>query len=56
VTAALKKSLADKSLQDKLVAQGSVMLGGTAKEYADYMKAEGVRWANVIKETGAKVE
>ncbi|MEJ8850085.1 tripartite tricarboxylate transporter substrate binding protein [Variovorax rhizosphaerae] len=56
VTAALKKTLADKSLQERLTAQGSVVLGGSAKEYADYMKLEGDRWARVIRETGAKVE
>ncbi|MEJ8816142.1 tripartite tricarboxylate transporter substrate binding protein [Variovorax ureilyticus] len=56
VSAALKKALANKALQDKLAAQGSVVLGGTAKEYADYMKLEGERWTKVIKETGAKVE
>lgn len=53
---ALQKSLADPALRDRLTAQGSVILGGTQKQYVDYMKSEGARWANVVRETGAKVE
>lgn len=53
---ALQKSLADPTLRDRLTAQGSVMLGGTQKQYVDYMKSEGARWATVVRETGAKVE
>lgn len=56
LTDALKKALADKGLQERLTAQGSIILGGTPKEYADYMKVEGERWAKVIKDTGAKLE
>ncbi len=28
------------------------MLGGTQKQYVDYMKTEGARWAKVVRETG----
>jgi tripartite-type tricarboxylate transporter receptor subunit TctC len=54
--AALQKALKDPGLRDRLSAQGSIVLGGTQKEYADYMKAEGERWAKVIKDTGAKAD
>lgn len=53
---ALQKTLADAGLRERLTAQGSVMLGGTQKQYVDYMKAEGARWAAVVRETGAKAE
>lgn len=53
---ALQKTLKDQGLRDRLAAQGSIVLGGSAKEYADYMKAEGDRWTKVIKETGAKAD
>ncbi len=53
---ALQRTLKDQGLNERLTAQGSVVLGGTQKEYVDYMKQEGARWASVIKETGAKVE
>lgn len=56
VSVALKKTLADKPTQDRLTAQGSVVLGGSTGEYLDYMKVEGDRWARVIKDTGAKVD
>ena len=45
VQKALQKTLADAALRERLTAQGSVMLGGTSKQYIDYMKAEGARWA-----------
>ncbi|WP_189688311.1 Bug family tripartite tricarboxylate transporter substrate binding protein [Pseudorhodoferax aquiterrae] len=56
VTAALQKTVQSKELIDRLDSQGSIMLGGTQKQYVDYMRAEGERWARVIKETGAKAE
>jgi tripartite-type tricarboxylate transporter receptor subunit TctC len=56
LSAALKKALADKDMQERLTAQGSIVLGGTAKDYANYMKLEGDRWAKVIRETGAKLD
>ncbi|URI08564.1 tripartite tricarboxylate transporter substrate binding protein [Aquincola tertiaricarbonis] len=53
---ALKEALADPGLRERLTAQGSVMLGGTQKDYVDYMKAEGDRWTRVIQATGAKAD
>jgi tripartite-type tricarboxylate transporter receptor subunit TctC len=56
VSAALNKTVHSKELIDRLDGQGSIMLGGTQKQYVDYMRAEGERWARVIKDTGAKAE
>lgn len=53
---ALQRTLADPLLRDRLTAQGSFVLGGTQKQYVDYMKAEGARWAAVVRETGARLE
>lgn len=53
LSAALKNTLADTGLRERLTGQGSVMLGGGQQDYVDYMKAEGARWAQIIKETGA---
>jgi tripartite-type tricarboxylate transporter receptor subunit TctC len=52
----LQKALKDAGLRERLTAQGSIVLGGTQKEYVDYMKAEGARWATVIRDTGAKAD
>ncbi|WP_028998868.1 Bug family tripartite tricarboxylate transporter substrate binding protein [Azohydromonas australica] len=52
----LQKALKDPGLRERLTGQGSIMLGGTQKEYVDYMKAEGARWAAVIRDTGAKAD
>ena len=56
LTAALEKTLKDPGLRERLAAQGSIVLGGTAKSYTDYMKVEGDRWSKVIRETGAKAD
>lgn len=53
---ALQRTLADRSLRDRLTAQGSVMLGGTQKQYVDFMRSEGARWAAVVRDTGARAE
>lgn len=56
LTTAIGKTLKDASLKEKLNSQGSIVLGGTPKEYTDYMKVEGERWARVIRDTGAKLD
>lgn len=56
VATTLTKTLQNKELTDRLESQGSILLGGTQKQYVDYMRQEGDRWARVIKETGAKAE
>lgn len=56
LTAALARTLKDEKTTSLLTAQGSIILGGTAQDYAEYMKAEGERWARIVKETGAKAE
>jgi len=56
LTSALQKTLQDKDLISRLEGQGSVILGGTQKQYVDYMRAEGERWANVIKKNDIKLD
>lgn len=53
---ALSRTLKDEKTVSLLTAQGSIILGGTAQDYASYMKAEGDRWARIVKETGAKAD
>ncbi len=56
LSAALQKTLRDKELVNRLEGQGSVILGGTQKQYVDYMHTEGERWANVIKKNDIKLD
>src|SRR5829696_1963617 len=53
---ALQKVLKDEETQNLLMKQGSIVLGGTDKEYSEFMKAEGERWGRVVRETGAKAD
>lgn len=56
LSAALQKTLSDPEVQGLLLKQGSIVLGGTDKEYSDFMRAEGERWSRVVRETGAKAD
>ncbi|KAI3591749.1 BUG/TctC family periplasmic protein [Cupriavidus sp. U2] len=53
---ATERTLQDKAVRTKLQDQGSEILGGTPQQYTQYMQSESIRWARVIKESGAKVE
>ena len=56
LSAALERTLAAPEVKNRLVELGSIVLGGTDKQYAEYMAAEGARWAKIVQETGAKAE
>jgi tripartite-type tricarboxylate transporter receptor subunit TctC len=56
LSAALERTLKAPEVTSRLVELGSIVLGGGPKEYADYMKAEGERWAKIVQETGAKAD
>lgn len=53
---ALERTLKAPEVKSRLVELGSIVLGGTDKEYADYMQTEAARWAKIVHETGAKAE
>ncbi|NVO14397.1 MAG: tripartite tricarboxylate transporter substrate binding protein [Rhodoplanes sp.] len=56
LTAAIGRVLNDRDVRKRLEGQGSIVLGGTAKDFADYMKVEGERWTRIVRETGAKAD
>ena len=56
LSSALERTLQSPEVKRRLVELGSIVLGGTDKDYADYMQAEAVRWARIVHETGAKAE
>jgi tripartite-type tricarboxylate transporter receptor subunit TctC len=53
---ALERTLSAPGVKTRLAELGSIVLGGTDKEYADYIQAEATRWAKIVEETGAKAE
>jgi tripartite-type tricarboxylate transporter receptor subunit TctC len=56
LTVALQRTLSSADVKTRLAELGSIVLGGTDKEYADYIRTEAARWAKIVEETGAKAE
>jgi tripartite-type tricarboxylate transporter receptor subunit TctC len=52
----IAKSFATAAMQDKLLAQGAVPGGGTPQEFAAFIDAEHIKWARVVKVSGATVD
>ena len=50
------KALASPAVRDKLLAQGAAPGGNTPAEFARMIDAEHVKWAKVVKASGAKVD
>lgn len=56
LNAELRRVLAHEETRQKLIAQGTEILGSTPEEYAAYLRSELARWSKVVAETGAKAE
>ncbi len=50
------KALHRKELLDKLAADGSEPMGGSAAQFADYIRAEHAKWGVVIREAGIRID
>jgi len=50
------KSLHTPAVKEKLLAQGAVPSGNTPAEFASLIASEHVKWAKVVKQSGAKVD
>ncbi len=50
------KALARADVKEKLLAQGAVAVGNTPQVFAAFIRAEHVKWATVVKASGAKVD
>jgi tripartite-type tricarboxylate transporter receptor subunit TctC len=56
LNAGVTKVLAEPAVTDKLAALGFETLGGTPQQFGDFIKTELVRWAKVVKDSGAKID
>ena len=54
--AVLTKILATPDMQERLTAAGAESRPGTPAEFGNFIRSEKVRWAKVVKESGAKFE
>lgn len=52
----INKALQNPEVRAKLAAQGTDIHGGSAADYAEYIRSEMPRWANAVKVSGAKAE
>lgn len=50
------KSLATASVKEKMLAQGAIPGGNTPSAFAQHIEREHVKWAQVVKASGAKVD
>jgi len=49
-------TLTDPAVRERILAQGSVIVGSTPQEFEAHIKADLVKWAKVAKETGVKAD
>ena len=54
LNAEINKALQSPTVTEKLTALGSFAVGGTPEQYAEQIKRETEKWANVIKAAGIK--
>ena len=50
------KSLATPNMKEKLLAQGAIPGGNTPEQFNAFINAEHLKWAQVVKVSGAKVD
>ena len=56
VNGELNKALNTAQIKDRLRAQGADAAGGSADEFARVIRADFAKWANVVRESGARVD
>ena len=56
LNSAMMRVLADNDFRQRIEAEGIEPLGSTPEQLAAYIKTEGVKWAKVVKDSGAKLD
>jgi tripartite-type tricarboxylate transporter receptor subunit TctC len=52
----VRKVLESKEIQEKLISQGATPVGSTPEEFTKFIKEELVRWAEVVRTSGATID
>ena len=52
----IEKLLQQPDMRERLAAIGFEPVGGTPRQFSEYLKTELVKWARVVRETGATAE
>jgi tripartite-type tricarboxylate transporter receptor subunit TctC len=56
LTTDINKACAMQSVKDRLAAVGNQCVGGSPQEFAEFVGKERVKWADVVKKAGAKID
>ncbi|MDB5828968.1 MAG: hypothetical protein JWQ73_3188 [Variovorax sp.] len=56
VNSVVNAALADPAFRQRLVVMGYTPLGGTGAQFASYMDSEIVKWSEIVKFSGAKID
>lgn len=56
INAEINRALAEPALQQKLAAIGAEAAGGTPEEFAKFIRSEYVKWGDVVRRSGAKMD
>ena len=56
LNAEFNKALQQPELRKRMADTGAEPVGSTSEQFATYIKQESARWAQVVKDSGAKIE
>ena len=56
LNAEINKALTAPAVADKLPELGLIVAGGTPEQFGEHIHKETIRWADVVKRSGAKVD
>ena len=56
LNSAINAELGTPSVREKIALEGGVAIGGTPEHFADVIKTDAVKWAEVVRASGAKVD
>jgi len=56
LNALINKAIASKSFQDRFAMIGDEPAGGSPEQFAELIRKDSAKWADVIRRSGAKLE